>query len=133
MGAAQPSPAIAEPASPGPEAGLPGSKSEGAPRQNGPAAANRVPTVTLEGKDPLDVWRRSLLTRLSDEARRKAPGLGLAMPRRGDGERGETRVQGHTKVLKKTTKVLQRTKKLKSLKMKQKLVRESAGAKTRKP
>ncbi len=108
-------------------------KSGAAIPRNGPGVAARVQTVTLEGKDPLDVWRRSLLTRLSDEARRKAAGLGLPLPRHGSYERGDIRAESHTRVLKKTTKILQRNRKLKSLKMKQKLVREGSGGKSRKP
>lgn len=80
-------------------------------------------------QDPLDIWRRSLWNKMSDDATRRAQALGLTQPVQNTagsaaGNRpqhsnveahGEPRNAGSAKFLNKTSRVLQRNKKIKSL------------------
>ncbi len=83
--------------------------------------------------DPLDIWRRSLWTKMSDDATRRAQALGLAAPAQNSSSgalaasrnghltsdaRSEQRPVGSAKFLNKTSRVLQRTKKIRSLRHK---------------
>lgn len=74
--------------------------------------------------DPLASWRRTLSMRMTDDAQRRLPPIGPPVPRHthpaGD------RTHHATKVLKKASSVLQRSKQLKTLKLKQRLAREKA-------
>ncbi|MEZ5900538.1 MAG: hypothetical protein R3D51_13725 [Hyphomicrobiaceae bacterium] len=89
----------------------------------------RVEAAHAAPRDMLAVWRRSLSSHMSDDAQKLSAKLGFPMPRPSPPRHhGATRTQAQstTKVLKKTDKVLQRAKKLNSLKLKQKAVRERA-------
>ena len=75
--------------------------------------------------DQLEPWRRSLWAKMSDDALRRGQALGLApmqpvtiepFPSRGrGGQRAEQRQSASSKLLKKTNRVLQRTKRIRSL------------------
>ena len=85
--------------------------------------------------DPLEPWRKSLLAKVSDDADRHAAALGLKVvrlrvPTVRDG-RHDARPHANTKVLRKTARVLQRTKSLRSLRQKQKLARDAAREKAK--
>ena len=87
------------------------------------AGPRRVIPAALATQDPLEPWRRSLWTKLSDDAFRRGQALGLAPPfpgttpepigpGRGHGRaetKSEQRPGNSAKLLKKTTRVLQRT------------------------
>ncbi|MEQ1716063.1 MAG: hypothetical protein ABL907_08790 [Hyphomicrobium sp.] len=81
--------------------------------------------------DPLEAWRRSLSAKMAEDAQRKATAQGHPLPRHFGGGHFDHRSHATARVLKATTRVLQRTKRLKSLKLKQKLVRERAAKKPR--
>ncbi len=87
--------------------------------------------------DPLEPWRKSLLAKVSDDAERQAAALGLKVPRprvvTGREIRQDSKFHPNTRVLRKTARVLQRTKTLRSLKQKQKAARESAREKAKLP
>ena len=77
--------------------------------------------------DQLEPWRRSLWAKMSDDALRRGQALGLApmqpvtiepiasRGRGGNGQRAEPRQSVSSKLLKKTNRVLQRTKRIRSL------------------
>ena len=94
--------------------------------------AGKAVPVSLQpaASDPLDVWRRTLWFKMSDDAARRAQALGLTQPTQGSsagpsatnrGGRGgievrsEQRSLGSAKFLNKTSRVLQRTKRIRSL------------------
>lgn len=84
-------------------------------------------TRTRGATDPAEAlagWRRTLVMRMSDDAQRRMPSAGNASPRHSSA--GEGRGHHMTRVLKKTSKVLQRSKQLKSLKIKRRLTKEKA-------
>lgn len=91
----------------------------------------RPEAVNLRTDDPLASWRRGLTARMSEDAQRKVAALGHPLPRGPAGQGLSPGFDSKThvthRVLKKTGRVLQRTKRLKSLKLRQKLVRERAG------
>lgn len=94
--------------------------------------------VAALGPDMLTPWRRALSIRMAEEAQKLAAQLGHPMPRVGNVSAGRIHAtprapsQSTTKILKKTDRVLQQTKHLKALKIKQKLVRERAQSASRK-
>lgn len=117
-----------------PAAGVKAQSEQSAGAASGPiGAVESAAALPSQSKDTLDTWRHSLWAKLSDDARRRAIESGTPLPRHGMVGKHGQKGAGHTKVLKKTSKVLQSVKKLKSLKLKQKLVREGARAKSKKP
>lgn len=82
-----------------------------------------------EQVDPLTGWRRFLAEQMSDDAVHRSAALGRPVPKHYGAWHGEARA--HTRVLSKTAKVLQRNKKIRSLRLKQKLVRENARSRSR--
>ena len=114
-------------AGPAPEtAAKPG---EGAGAGAGGGQRRTVPVAAPTQQDPLETWRRSLWSKMSDDALRRGQALGLAPPQptvtiesfgasRGRGRfeaRTEARPSDSAWPLKKTNRVLQRTKRIKSL------------------
>lgn len=92
----------------------------------------RVRVAALGPADMLTPWRRALSLRMAEEAQKLVAQLGHPMPRVSNVSAGRVHAaprrqsQSTTKVLKKADQVLQQTKHLKALKIKQKLVRERA-------
>lgn len=114
-----------------PSAGTPGTGTPG----TGRSRQIRFELPRAGSPDPLEPWRKSLLAKVSDDADRHAAALGLKVVRPRvpivrDG-RHDARPQANTKVLRKTARVLQRTKSLRSLRQKQKLAREAAREKAK--
>ena len=109
--------------------------------KSGETAATRRPGIPIAlASDPLEPWRRSLWLKMSDDALRRGQALGLAPPvpaitiepiaaSRGN-SRSEARVESRqgvsARILKKADRVLQRTKKIKSLRRKSRGGRENA-------
>lgn len=103
------------------------------PVQKGPGAAGGKPVADSAGKlrqvvlvDPLDAWRRSLYASMSNDAAKRMQALfvGPKPPPgyTGNGIKGDQRGSG-ARFLKKTSRVLQRSKKLTSLKAKRRSVK----------
>ena len=121
---------------PSSEAGTPGIGTPGI----GTPGTGRSRQIRLElpragSPDPLEPWRKTLVAKVSDDADRQAAALGLKVlrprvPTVRDG-RNDARPHANTKVLRKTARVLQRTKSLRSLKQKQKLARDAAREKAK--
>jgi hypothetical protein len=98
----------------------------------GPSRKIRFEQPRTVPSDPLEPWRRSLMAKVSDEAERHAIALGLRAVRPNAApSRIESRPPGSAKVLRKTARVLQQTKSLKSLKQKQRLARDAAREKAK--
>ncbi len=98
----------------------------------GPSRQIRFEQARTLTADPLEPWRRTLLAKVSDDAERQAAAHGLRSVRsRVPLSRSENRPPENAKVLRKTARVLQRTKSLKSLKQKQRLAREAAREKAK--
>lgn len=99
---------------------------------SGPRRQVRIEPPRAALADPLEPWRRTLLAKVSYDAERQAAALGLraARPREPSGKY-DTRSHENAKVLRKASRVLQRTKSLKSLKQRQKLAREAAREKAK--
>ncbi len=139
-----------------PEAGVPGPLPATAPLADTadpsrlpPAPAAKAAWAGLEKPaarrtvlpDPLEPWRKSLLTKMTDDALRRVqartfgpPSPAVAAPRRarqassyarGRGPRVETKISS-AKLLKKTEKVLQRTKINRDLKLKRRPLKDRA-------
>lgn len=108
------------------------------PGASGPPAPPSLQTApgpaATAVRDPLEVWRRSLVSRLIDDAQRRA-GVFHRMPRHLSGMHGERRGLSpeSTRVFKKTNKVLQKVRRLKSLKMKRRAASEKSKDTGRKP
>ena len=94
------------------------------------AAAEAAQSPPAQGNtaraDQLDPWRRSLWAKMSDDALRRGQALGLAPMQpvtiepfaghgRGGNQRADQRPSVSSKLLKKTNRVLQRTKRIRSL------------------
>lgn len=107
---------------PSSEAGAPGA---------GRSRQIRFELPRASSADPLEPWRKSLLAKVSDDADRQAAALGLKVVRPRVPMVRDARPHANTKVLRKTSRVLQRTKSLRSLRQKQKLAREAAREKAK--
>jgi len=94
-----------------------------------PEIQARPAAAIPEQADPLLGWRRALSGQMSEDATHRSAALGRPVPKHYGAWHGEARA--HTRVLSKTAKVLQRNKKIRSLRLKHKLVRENARTKTR--
>ncbi len=108
--------------------------------ESGMPSAGRSRQIRFElppagSADPLEPWRKSLLAKVSNDADRQAAAIGLKVVRSRvptvRDSRHDARPHANTKVLRKTARVLQRTKSLRSLRQKQKLTRESAREKAK--
>lgn len=108
---------------------------EAAPAAGALQSSAKAKRVNLRADDALASWRRGLAARMSEDAQRKAAAQGYPMPRSLNGQSQAAGFEGRPhathRVLKKTGRVLQRTKRLKSLKLRQKLVRERAGKRSK--
>jgi hypothetical protein len=126
--------AESEPAGGAPKDGQPPAKVRPAPAMkasSAPVAGSKARTASLDSADPLEGWRRSLWSKMADDGQRKSAAFGHPLPRHFGGGHGDHRLHATAKVLKKTSRILQRTKRLKSLKLKQKLVRERVAKRPR--
>ena len=116
---------------PNSEAGTPRAQtpSRGTPSRGTPSRGRsrqiRFELPAAGSADPLEPWRKSLLAKVSDDADRQATVLGLKAQRPRAQSVRDARPHAHTKVLRKTARVLQRTNSLRSLRQKQKLARET--------
>lgn len=86
----------------------------------------RIAGAQPENGDPLALWRKTLALRMYDDAQRRLPPSSGPIPRHTHVP-AESKSHHAQKVLKKASRVLQRSKHLKSLKLKQGLARAKAG------
>lgn len=82
----------------------------------------------VAGRDSLEAWRRSLWAKMSEDASRRAQALGLSPAQTDAAGRGRSRAEGHggasSKLLRKTSKVLQHNSRIKMLKHKHRAAKD---------